>query len=190
MSRTLKIRKIIGKSDGKLLTNGSEIRIMSVKSIPVAMAKGSHLFPYRTQKLSLSAPMVLGWRRPGRVGRCRIPDRRRPTVLGVFFLCFWANLGENERMKRKIEAEERKVELTSIFLRWYNNFLSHSRQLKKGQHRRPTWQDRTTITTRRKQKCETKESGHNGQLISGIRGELQRGRRDRHDHGRAHLQDI
>ena len=42
---------------------------------PVTMAKGIHLFPYRTQKLSLSAPMVLGWTRPGRVGRCRNPDR-------------------------------------------------------------------------------------------------------------------
>lgn len=33
------------------------------------MAKGSHLFPSRTQKLSPSAPMVLGRQRPGRVGR-------------------------------------------------------------------------------------------------------------------------
>lgn len=36
---------------------------------PVAMAGGSHLFPSRTQKLSLHALMVLGWQRPGR--RCR-----------------------------------------------------------------------------------------------------------------------
>ena len=54
------------------------------KRIPVTMAKGSHLFPYRTQKLSLSAPMVLGWRRPGRVGRCRIPKRKHPTNVGCF----------------------------------------------------------------------------------------------------------
>jgi len=27
----------------------------------VVMTKGSHLFPYRTQKLSPSVPMVLGW---------------------------------------------------------------------------------------------------------------------------------
>ena len=32
-----------------------------------------HLFPSRTQKLSLHALMVLGWTRPGRVGRCRNP---------------------------------------------------------------------------------------------------------------------
>ena len=54
---------------------------------PVTMAKGIHLFPCRTQKLSLSAPMVLGWRRPGRVGRCRIPQRKASDeCLGLFFV--------------------------------------------------------------------------------------------------------
>ena len=53
---------------------------------PVAMAKGSHLFPYRTQKLSPSAPMVLGWTRPGRIGRRRIPMDTRSSVL---FLCLF-----------------------------------------------------------------------------------------------------
>ena len=53
---------------------------------PVTMAKGIHLFPYRTQKLSLSAPMVLGWRRPGRVGRCRIPWKKGLTPNGWVFL--------------------------------------------------------------------------------------------------------
>ena len=57
----------------------------SPKRIPVVMAKGSHLFPYRTQKLSLSAPMVLGWRRPGRVGHCRIPyEKSLRRSLGLF----------------------------------------------------------------------------------------------------------
>ena len=37
------------------------------------MARGNHLYPSRTQKLSLLALMVLGWKRPGRVGRRRIP---------------------------------------------------------------------------------------------------------------------
>ena len=53
---------------------------------PVTMAKGIHLFPCRTQKLSLSAPMVLGWRRPGRVGRCRIPWKKGLTPNGWVFL--------------------------------------------------------------------------------------------------------
>ncbi len=39
--------------------------------VPVAMARGKHLFPFRTEKLSLSAPMVLGSQGPGRVGRRR-----------------------------------------------------------------------------------------------------------------------
>ena len=59
----------------------------TLHSFPVTMAKGIHLFPYRTQKLSLSAPMVLGWRRPGRVGRCRIPQRKSLRRCLGFFLC-------------------------------------------------------------------------------------------------------
>ena len=35
----------------------------------VVMAAGIHPFPFRTRKLSLPAPMVLGGRPPGRVGR-------------------------------------------------------------------------------------------------------------------------
>ena len=31
----------------------------------------SHLFPYRTQKLSSSVSKILGWRRPGKIERCR-----------------------------------------------------------------------------------------------------------------------
>ena len=38
----------------------------------VVMAAGSHPFPFRTRKLSLPAPMVLGGNSPGRVGRCQI----------------------------------------------------------------------------------------------------------------------
>src|SRR5207302_4382206 len=38
---------------------------------PVALARGKHLFPFRTEQLSPSAPMVLGPRGPGRVGRRR-----------------------------------------------------------------------------------------------------------------------
>ena len=38
---------------------------------PVAMARGKHLFPFRTEPLSPSAPMVLGPQGPGRVGRRR-----------------------------------------------------------------------------------------------------------------------
>jgi hypothetical protein len=38
---------------------------------PVAIAWGKHLFPFRTEQLSPTAPMVLGLKGPGRVGRRR-----------------------------------------------------------------------------------------------------------------------
>ena len=53
----------------------------------MTIARRNHLFPCRTQKLSLSAPMVLGWRRPGRVGRCRIPQRKASDECLELFLC-------------------------------------------------------------------------------------------------------
>jgi hypothetical protein len=56
------------------------------RSLSVALARGIHLFPFRTEKLSLSAPMVLGPSGPGRVGRRRlISSRPRPprSVGGV-----------------------------------------------------------------------------------------------------------
>src|SRR3954447_13631854 len=39
------------------------------------MARGKHLFPFRTEQLRPSAPMVLGLHGPGRVGRRRFLDR-------------------------------------------------------------------------------------------------------------------
>ena len=47
---------------------------------PVAMARGKHLFPFRTEQLSPSAPMVLGSQGPGRVGRRRFFLWRRAQV--------------------------------------------------------------------------------------------------------------
>ncbi len=49
---------------------------------PVAMARGKHLFPFRTEQLSPSAPMVLGSQGPGRVGRRRFFLLGRPREAG------------------------------------------------------------------------------------------------------------
>ena len=38
----------------------------------MAIARRSHLFPYRPQKLRSLALMILGGRLPGKVGRCRL----------------------------------------------------------------------------------------------------------------------
>jgi hypothetical protein len=46
------------------------------------MARRSHPFPYRTRKLSFSAPMVVGTRVPVRVGRCQA---KTEIFVSVFF---------------------------------------------------------------------------------------------------------
>ena len=51
---------------------------------PVAMAAESHPFPFRTRQLSPPAPMVLGGRPPGRVGRRRISNEHPRVTSGVF----------------------------------------------------------------------------------------------------------
>src|ERR1700735_3575186 len=55
------------------------------------MARGKHLFPFRTEPLSPSAPMVLGPQGPGRVGRRRFFCRFSPVWVvcpgGAFCCC-------------------------------------------------------------------------------------------------------
>ena len=60
-----------------------------LQRLPVSMAMRSHLFSYRTQKLSSSAQMVLGWTRPGRVCRRRFPKQKHSTSVGCF--CFMSD---------------------------------------------------------------------------------------------------
>lgn len=55
--------------------------------LPVSMTLRSHLFSYRTQKLSSVVQKVLGWTRPGRICRCRFPKEKH-TRLSVFFLFY------------------------------------------------------------------------------------------------------
>src|SRR3954449_7573558 len=45
------------------------------------IAAGKHLFPFRTEKLSPLAPMVLGEQSPGRVGRRPLAQRARGRAL-------------------------------------------------------------------------------------------------------------
>src|SRR3954453_6536352 len=49
-----------------------------LERFPVALAWGKHLFPFRTEQLSPTAPMVLGLHGPGRVGRRRFFTREPP----------------------------------------------------------------------------------------------------------------
>ena len=87
---------LTGKDEGAKLrkTFGRDSRRKTSSQFPVMMAKGYHLFPYRTQKLRPSAPMVLGWTRPGRVGRCRNPYKRSSCRnAGAFLLLLFCGFG-------------------------------------------------------------------------------------------------
>ena len=60
------------------------------------MAKGVHLFPSRTQKLSPYTSKVLGWKRPGRIDSCRLEQIRHTCRYALFdwlnenhTLCVW-----------------------------------------------------------------------------------------------------
>ena len=66
--------------------NVRQAQACDLQQLPVSMAMRSHLFSYRTQKLSSSAQMVLGWTRPGRVCRRRFPKQKHSTSVGCF--CF------------------------------------------------------------------------------------------------------
>jgi hypothetical protein len=64
--------------------------ISIVEYFGVAMAEGSHLFPFRTEKLSPPAPMVLPGRPGGRVGRRPINlHRRRPRCSRTGAVLHW-----------------------------------------------------------------------------------------------------
>ena len=45
---------------------------MILRVYPVVITGRTHPFPYRTRQLSFLVPKILGWRRPGKIGRCRI----------------------------------------------------------------------------------------------------------------------
>ena len=45
-----------------------------------------HLFPFRTQKLSSLVPTILGWRRPGKIGRCQHIFEAVSKMLPHFFV--------------------------------------------------------------------------------------------------------
>src|SRR3954468_10053863 len=53
------------------------------RNLSVVLARGIHLFPFRTEQLSPSAPMVLGPHGPGRVGRRRFFRTRAAPAQGA-----------------------------------------------------------------------------------------------------------
>src|SRR4051812_14045554 len=74
------------------------------------MARGKRPVSFRTRKLSLSAPMVLPWRRGGRVGRRRTYlQKRAPAIrLGPFSAFF-----------RRFVATQRRGRGVLLLLRFF-----------------------------------------------------------------------
>src|SRR5438034_201651 len=69
-------RGAVGRVAGRPPGNAEDLNLHSVSAV---MAKGKHPVPFRTRKLSSSAPMVLRGGPRGRVGR------RRTSVAGGRF---------------------------------------------------------------------------------------------------------
>ena len=57
------------------LRNVRQVQKIDKKELKVVIARGIHLFPFRTEKLSLVTPMVL--RNSGRVGSRRFRERMK-----------------------------------------------------------------------------------------------------------------
>src|SRR5438067_1242533 len=61
---------------------------------------GKHLFPFRTEKLSLPGPMVLGGQPPGRVGRRRLTSNEPALPARSRFARNASISGEEKRQAR------------------------------------------------------------------------------------------
>ena len=76
-------------------------------TISAVIPAGKHLFPFRTEKLSLPAPMVLGGQPPGRVGRRRLfrsrtspPSARLASFGSLRPRAAFAPVGSSARRRR------------------------------------------------------------------------------------------
>src|SRR3712207_9368217 len=90
------LRGLDGFFDARLASSGQRCGFqgppggLRSRTLSVAIARGKHLFPFRTEQLSLSAPMVLGPQGPGRVGRRRF-NRRKAAPRGGLS-SFWGSV--------------------------------------------------------------------------------------------------
>src|SRR5437588_12343040 len=67
-----------------LLWSFEGVREPRAFTISAVLPAGKHLFPFRTEKLSLPGPMVLGAQAPGRVGRRRLFLREGAARAALF----------------------------------------------------------------------------------------------------------
>src|SRR6266508_6017476 len=70
-------------------------------NLSAVIAAGVHLFPFRTEKLSPPAPMVLGGQPPGRVGRRRLFLRRAAAAALRLSRRVWWNPDGTDQVSSK-----------------------------------------------------------------------------------------
>ncbi len=61
---------------------------LAINARLVAIAEGLHAYPSRTRPLSPPAPMVLGPKGPGRVGRCQAHEVTADFQRWLFCCCY------------------------------------------------------------------------------------------------------
>src|SRR3989344_4952637 len=76
----------------------------------VSKAKGKHLFPFRTQQLSLSAPMVVRINTLARVGRCRVHCTEDTILVLLENIMPW-DFDNCERLVKDVTAKTQSNEL-------------------------------------------------------------------------------
>src|SRR5574344_901597 len=87
---------------------------VNIKDLQVAIAQGFHLFPFRTEKLSLVTPMVL--RISGRVGSRRFTEKSSVTEMFRRIFCFYTFLENTDKFHNHtifiFNQMESKISLT------------------------------------------------------------------------------
>ena len=84
----------------------------------MAIEAGSHLYPYRTQKLSPRSPMVLRGFSLGRVGRCQ--DREEEGAAWKQFQAVSFFLKERRIKEDLLEKDKRQAREKESVPRWLN----------------------------------------------------------------------
>ena len=85
------------------------------------MTMRSHLFPFRTQKLSSFVPKILGGRLPGKIGRCRYLNMDDSYQDHPYIYSSIAQLAEHAAVNRRVVCSSQtggaivKVDIFEIF---------------------------------------------------------------------------
>ena len=94
---------------------------------PVSMTVRSHLFPFRTQKLSSLVPKIVGWTRPVKIGRCRRLKNKPSRMFPRGFLACLTTRSRGNPFLRAV-ARQKFLPPSSLAL---SRFLRRDKRLQK-----------------------------------------------------------